>query len=67
MLKRKGVAITLALIFVATGIGELYSTLTSTPTLLTCAAWAIWGIGAGAAIANLLIAIIHDKKDRQDA
>ena len=67
MLKRKGVAITLALIFVATGIGEPYSTLTNTPTLLTCAAWAIWGIGAGATIANLLIAIIHDKKDRQDA
>lgn len=67
MLKSKGFAITLALIFVTTGIGELYSTLTNTPTLLTCAAWAIWGIGAGATIANLLITITRDKKDRQDA
>ena len=67
MLKSKGFAITLALIFVTTGIGELYSTLTNTPTLLTSAAWAIWGIGAGATIANLLITITHDKKDRQDA
>ncbi len=67
MLRRKGFAITLILVFIATGTGELYSTLTNTPTLLTCAAWALWGIGTGASIANLLLAIAHDKTERSDA
>lgn len=55
MTRRITAASALVCVFVVSGAADLAWTLMRSPTHLTCATWAIWGLGAGATAVNALM------------